>query len=465
MAGRKVNQAIGPSYQLTDRRAGVQRSVNLRLRYVEGQESNPAVLESVEGLRPFLTMPADIRASYASDTGRWFVVAGNKLYEVTAAATMTERGTLTSSTGFVSMKNGLYQLLIADGTNGYVFTFATNTLTQITDPDWRGSRWVDEINGQFIFVPADQPDQFYLSAIDDGSQFDALDFSSSDAQPDDIVTHRVLKQEVFFFNARSTEVWVYTGDTDFPLSRYNSTPIDIGCVGLRAAVVTSDSMFWVGATGVGSGLVYEMSGHQPVRISQDAVEQAIAASTDIASARMWCYQIEGAEFIGLDAPGLATTWVYNLATKQWHEQARLVAGEWLQWPVDQTTYFGGVHYATAGSQIYVIDYTIDTIGSEPMGFERTWPHFVAGNLEPVSYRSLQTSLTTGGTGNGSATLELSNDGGSVWGAPLRRTLGAIGRRMELVRWMGLGSAIDRVFRLRWSSAGPVTLYSATVDAG
>ena len=52
----------------------------------------------------------------------------------------------------------------------------------------------------------------------------------------------------------------------------------------------------------------------------------------------------------------------------------------------------------------------------------------------------------------------------MWGSPLRKSLGAIGRRMERIRWLGLGSAMDRVFRLRARGAGPVTLRSAVVDA-
>ena len=244
--------------------------------------------------------------------------------------------------------------------------------------------------------------------------------------------------------------------------RYNSTPIDIGCVGLRAAVVTSDSMFWVGGTGVGSGVLYEMRGHSPARVSTDAVEQALAASTDISQARIWCYQIEGAEFIGLDAPGFKTTWVYNLATQKWHEQARLVDGDWQQWPAELISYFSGKHYAAAGDKLYVIDNTLTTIGAEQMSFERTWPHLVLPSLEPVNYRGLEVSMTTGN--GGAVTLEISNDGGAGWGSPLRRSLGAIGRRMERIRWLGLGSAVDRVFRLRWLGAGPTTIYSASVDA-
>ncbi len=188
-------------------------------------------------------------------------------------------------------------------------------------------------------------------------------------------------------------------------------------------------------------------------------------STDLTGVVIWCYQVEGAEFIGLNAPGLSTTWVYNLATQKWLEQAMLVDGEWAHWPADQITFFADQHFVASGAQFYVLDSTLDTIGSESIVYERTWPHLLTGSMEPVSYLGLEVSMTTGGKdGNGAITLELSKDGGSVWLPPLRRSLGAIGSRMEVVRWLGLGSAKNMCFRLRWSDAGPSTVYSAAVDA-
>lgn len=465
MAGQKYQGAIGASSQLRDKKSAVGRAINWRLRVVDDDaEPNRVVLEPVEGLRTFVTFPADVRGTFETDetSSRAFVVAGAKLYELDVNGSYAERGTLATATGFVKMENGLYQLVIVDGPNGYLFTFATDAFTQITDPDWRGSKWVAELNGLFIFVPDDQPDQFYISAIDDGGTFDALDFSSSDAQPDPIVTHRVMKQELYLFNRRSTEVWIFDGTAEFPLVRYNSTPIDVGCAGLRAACTTSDSLFYLGRSKNGQGLLYEMRGHQPVRISTDAVEQTIQDSADPAGAVMWSYQIAGAEFLGLNMPGTSTTWVYNLATEKWHEQAQLVDGEWQQWPADQIVFAHGVHYASAGAELYVVDETLDAIGSDLMSYERTWPHIQNASMEPISFRCVEVSCTTGNGGD--MTLELSNDGGYVWGSPLLRTLGAIGRRMERIRWQGLGSAITRTFRLRCRGAGPTTIYCAPVDA-
>ena len=461
MAGQKDIRCVGPSYMLADRKSAVQRSINLRLREVEGLgEDSQVVLDSVDGLVQYLDLGADCRGNYATDT-RWFVVAGQTLYELTSGSAVS-RGTLATSSGHVSMKHGRDQLVIVDGANGYVLTLATNLFAQITDVDFRGSNWVEELDGYFIFVDP-YTDQFYLTSIDDASTLDALDFSSADTQPDDIVTHRVLKRELLLLGTRSIEVWIDSGDSDFPFVRYNSTPIDVGIVGGRAAVNAGDTLFFVGQTRTGNGTVYVMQGHQPVRVSTKAVEEALQTSTDLSHCSMWTYQRDSAEYVGINAPGMSTTWVFDVATKQWHERAELLNGQWEPRRDDEIVLFDGEHYAIAGQKVYRLDPDVYTIGSDALVRERTWPHLLSPSSEPINYRSLEIACTTGSSTAGNITLEVSNNGGYTFGPPLSRSLGALGDWMRRVRWHFLGSARDRVFRLRCSDAVPLTIHAAYLD--
>jgi hypothetical protein len=314
----------------------------------------------------------------------------------------------------------------------------------------------------FIFIALDQPDQFYISAIDDGLTLDALDFSSADAQPDDIVTVRVLKQEAYFFGELSTEVWTFVGDSDFPLVRYNSTPIDIGIVGRRAAIKAADTLIFVGKTERGTGIVYMINGHQPQRISNEAVEAALQADgVDLSECSMWARQGVGYEHVGIKAPGMTTTWVFDAATREWHEQAELVDGEYTALRIEQVSQLGTEQHAIAGEKQYTVDASTYTLGGDVLVRERTWPHLISPSMEPVVYTGLELACTTGHGGN--VTLEISNDGGFNFGPPLLRSLGAIGRWMQRVRWFPLGSARDRVFRLRCTDAVPFNIHGATVE--
>jgi len=463
MAGQATIACIGPSYTLSDKKAAIQRAVNLYMLNIEGLgEAKRVVLASAPGLELLVNVGTEFRGSYNTDS-RWFVVFGTKLLEMAEDGTYTERGTLATNSGFVSMKSGRDQLVLVDGTNGYVFNLNTNVFGQITDTNWRGSNWVDELDGYFIFVAPDS-DQFYLSAIDNGSQLDALDFSSADSSPDNIITHRVRRRELHLFGTRSTEIWINSGDPDFPFVRYNSTPIDVGVVGKRAVCIAADSLVFVGQTDRGRGYVYLMTGHQPERISTQAVEEALAGSTDLSSCVLWSYHTTGNEFVGINAPGLSTTWVYDFSSQQWHERAEWVNGAWEQLRVDSVTFVNGKHYALAGTKVYRMGLDVYTLDGDILMRERTWPHLVSQSFEPITYRSLELACTTGGPTAGNITLEISNNGGYRFESPLQRSLGAIGQWMHRVRWMFLGAARDRVFRLRCSDAVGLTIHEGVVDA-
>lgn len=196
-------------------------------------------------------------------------------------------------------------------------------------------------------------------------------------------------------------------------------------------------------------------------MSTSAVEEALRGSTDISAAVMWSYQVEGAEFVGITAPGVETTWVYDAACQQWHERGEWEAG-WQPLRSGLITAYAGQHFAgDSTGKLVRLDIDANTLNGRPLVRERTWPHMIQPSAEPVTYVCLEMQMKTGSGGN--VTLEISNDGGFTFGPPLVRSLGAIGRWMQRVRWLGLGSAINRVFRIRCSDDVPFAIHSATVD--
>ncbi len=457
MGKRAAFQCIGPSYHLADRKAAVQSAVNC---FVQKLEGDSLMLASAPGRVQIADLGADVRGSHSVE-GRWFVVAGSVLYEVSADGAATARGAIAGS-GFVGMAHNGTQLAIVTGNDLYVLALSTNALTQITVEGWLGSDDVHELDGYFIFVDPGT-EQFYLSAIDDGTSLNALDFSSADSAPDSVVTHRVLHRQLWLLGERTSEIWIDSGDEAFPFVRYNSYTVEVGIVGKRAAINAADTLFFIGQTSRGTGLVYMIVGNQPQRVSTLAVEEALAGSTDLSAATMWAYQVQGHEFIGINAPGLASTWVYDAATQTWHERAEWDA-DWQQDRAKLHTFVHGAQYcADAFGKLYRLDDTVNTLAGLPLVRERTWPHLIAQSLEPTTYRCLELACTTGH--GGSMTLEVSNDGGSVWGAPLLRSLGEVGQRMKRVSWYRLGTAVNRVFRLRCSDAVPFAIHLAALDLG
>lgn len=459
MAGKNVVQCVGPSYHLDDAKAAIQASINC---YSQKLDGGATMMQSIPGEVDIDSLGFSIRASrYIAH--RWLVVADHTLYEVSPADyTVAVRGQLLTTSGYVGMAFNKTQVAIVDGPQLYIFTLATSVLQQIVSAGWRGSDDVQEKDGYFIFVDPNT-DQFYLSKIDDGTSLDALDFSSADSSPDDIVTHKIVGNYVWFFGELSGEPWVNSGQLSFPFTRYNSYTSNVGCVGKLAAINAADTLFWIGKTNRGTGIVYMLEGNQPRRVSTMAVEKKLRESTDISKASMWTYQIEGHEFIGINAPGMDTTWVYDAALKEWHERAEWDEG-WLPLRSRMVTSIGSNQYAaTDDGKLVYLDETLNTLSGRPLVRERTWPHMKQPSMEPICFYGLELSCKTGNNG-GNITLELSNDGGATFGPKLLRGLGAIGRRMQRIRWLGLGCAFNRVFRIRQSDDIPFAIYSAAVDA-
>ena len=68
-----------------------------------------------------------------------FVVHRGILWEVNNAGVATNRGTLLTTTGRVSMSDNGVQVMIVDGTYGYIYNTSTNVFAQVTDADFPAS--------------------------------------------------------------------------------------------------------------------------------------------------------------------------------------------------------------------------------------------------------------------------------------------------------------------------------------
>jgi hypothetical protein len=58
---------------------------------------------------------------------------------------------------------------------------------------------------------------------------------------------------------------------------------------------------------------------------------------------------------------------------------------------------------------------------------------------------------------------MSNDGGLTWHTLPTRSLGAIGRYRERVKWDALGASRHRVYRVSWSDPAPFTVWGANLE--
>lgn len=464
---------IGPSYQSRSIPVSCQRSINLYPEKVESADARAQwILVGVPGKQTFATLPnGPVRGIWKATGGRVFAVGGGKFYEVGSTGTVTERGVLLTSSGFVSISDNGSQVCLVDGDYGYIFTLGTNAFAQITDPDFAGADTVDFIDGYFLFnTPNTQ--QFQITALYDGSNLDALDFASSEALPDNLVGLIAAHREAWMFNTNSTEVYYNSGNADFPFERVQGATIEIGCLSASSIQKAGNAVFWLGSE-KGTAMVFSGMGYTPNRISTNAVELSLQSVSDLSSATSWVYQSGGHSFYCLNiVPG--TTWVYDLNTQQWHERQwrNPSTGEMSRDRVSCAVHAFGKQLAGdyETGVIYELSDSIYSDNGDPLIAERVSPHG-SDSVDFMSFGTFQLDCEVGvglDSGQGSdpqVMLSWSNDGGHSWRGEQWAPMGKVGEYRKRAVWRRLGrsKACNRVWKVRISDPVKRILIAAHGD--
>lgn len=351
-----------------------------------------------------------------------------------------------------------------------VTPIAGSTFFQITDPNFLGANQVTFMDGYFIFNKPGS-EQFYLSPLNSLLPFNALDIGSAEANPDNIVGLIAVQESLYLFGTETVEVFYDSGDATFPFDRIQGAVMEIGCAAAFSVVKIQNSVVWLGQDQNGRGIVYQASGFQPERISTFAIENEIAQLGDVSSARAWTYQQAGHSFYCLNLPGAMTTWVFDISNGLWHERASLAAGLYQRHLADCHAFAYDIHVVGdySNGNIYALDQTVFTDNENPIVRERAAPH-ISKDLNLIFHRSFQLDMEMGlglsGTQQGTnpqAILQWSNDYGNTWSNEHWAGVGLIGSRKNRTIWRRLGSARDRVYRVRIADPIKVTMLGAEID--
>lgn len=330
---------VGATHTLWSVNADAERTINLYAELLQApgaQGKSRMALYGTPGIRPFLQVGGGpIRALFWQDNTGGFLIAGPRLYEFYRNGTVTYRGLVRDDGRPASLSaNGIGgQLFIVSGGYGYIFNYQTNILTTLTGtvvgfpvPDYstpytpRGVLMGAYCDGYFLAL-VDQSNQFQISGLMDGLTWDALDFAAVSTASDELRALAVDHREVWLFGSKVTTVWYDSGNAGFPFQPISGTHIEHGIIAPWSVQRLDNTLFWLGGDERGSGIVWRAQGYTPMRISTHAVEQALATADRIDNSMAWAYQDRGHSFYVLYVPTLDTTWVYDVATQQWHERA------------------------------------------------------------------------------------------------------------------------------------------------
>ncbi len=445
---------VGGAYQQRSLPFDAQRSINLYPVFDE-QGKEIASMYGTPGLNQFVnTGSGATRACFASNNGRAFSLSGTELYEVFSTGTSILRGTLDTFSSNVTIDENLTQMAICDGSNLYIFTYATNNFTKITDPDLPASvGTVTYANGYFV-VNQNDTGRFYISSLHDGTAWAALDFATAETAPDRLL--RVIRSsgQLWLLGERSTEIWTNTGDSEFPFQRISGAEMPFGATAPYSAMEIGNSIYWLGGGVQGEGIVYRANGFTPERISTEPIEIFISRATNKQNIKAMTYQKDGHVFYILTGGGLETTLVYDVTTNVWHERSFNNNG------VHEQHLMGGLMFAFGkhlvgdriGGTIYEMDDRFYSDNGNEIKRERIFTHLSDEN-KPNRYNSLElgfesgVGLQSGQGSNPQVLLLLSKDGARTWSGNYYASLGRVGKYQTRVVFRRLGIANQMTFRI------------------
>ncbi|NDD52671.1 hypothetical protein EBZ39_02120 [bacterium] len=411
-------------------------------------------------------------------------VSYNKVYKIDSSFTATQIGTLTTTTGYVSISDNMTTqgmvAYIVDGVNRYTWVQSTNSFATLPSSDgpWQGATVVDSVDGYNIY---NEPGTFNWACTDLDSRLStqAL-YGSANGFPDPIISMIVDRRQVYLLKDVTTEVWtdvgnVIAGITSFPFQRVPGTTAQAGCGAAFSVARFGTSFVMVCKDTRGNSTIEMMSGYEYQKISTHAVEQSLLNQV-VSDAVAFTYQIEGHEMYVVTFPSVGEyglTWVYDLSTKSWHK--------WLAWDSDLAVYKR--HRANCGcffanrylvgdyenGKIYSVENEVYTEDGARIRRLRRAPHLTT-DLQRQYFDSFQiqfqpgVGLNTGQGQNPQAMLRWSNDGGSTWSNEHWVSIGMMGNYVNRALWRRLGWSRDRIFEVAISDPIKAVVVSAELKA-
>ena len=465
---------IGPSYNTEAVTFDAQRSINLYPIVSEsGTSKSVAALRKTAGLRLYTTAAGGpIRGAISSTTGRAFVVSAENFAEVNGGGSTTIWGTLNTQSIRVSIAESQTEIMVVDGRDGWIFTKATNAWTQITDADFPVSSFVTYQDGYFI-CQQDGTQKFYISGLNNGLNWNALDFTTVESSPDNLVAVVSNRGNLWCFGNRSIEVYYNSGNAQFPFERINGAVIQTGCEAPYTIQKFANSLAWLGTDEQGQGVVWLANGYENQRISTAAIERRIAQITNFSTAWAFVYHEQGHLFYCLQIPGLDTTLCFDAQTQLWHERSyknsetnsRELHRASCSFFYNRSIFVGD----RVNGNVYELSLDFFDDAGDEIVWERVSPH-LADEKKLLSFGSFELDMETGRgleTGQGQnpqVFLQYSDDGGRTWSSELWRSAGKIGEYNQRVIWRQLGVARDRVWKVGGSDPVFTQLNDAFVNA-
>lgn len=402
-----------------------------------------------------------------------YVVTNTTLYRVNEDTTTDSLGTIVGSNKLSIADNGVQMCIVVPGSTAYIFTEAGG-LSTITDTDFTTtlgpSQQVVFVDGYFVHFnnnsAASTSPIFFNSDLKDGTSYDALNFGTAEADPDDITGIHASRSQLYVGGGQTIEPFANIGGTGFPFQRISGGVVPKGVKAKFSMIDYDDSYVFVGGGVNEQPSVWRFTGSSGQKISTAAIDNIIQGLTDAEQQDIFCtvYGEYGGFFLNVHIKDRVLTFDSAASelsgSPKWHERkSKDRFGRATAWRVNGIMKAYGKTLVTDNQdgRIGEMDRDIFTEYGESINrIFSTVPFQAEGEDVTVSEMEL---TCESGVGNSASTdpqitRSYSDDGGSVFGNETSRALGKIGERNKRQIWRREGQ-FSRFRVFRFSMSDPV----------
>ena len=413
----------------------------------------PVPLYRVPGMVSSVTLGTGVcRSNGALFNGKLFFVSGSKLYSIDVSNATTEIGTLNTTSGRVSIIEGHTYLMLVDGADGY--TYDGTTFAAISDVHFPTQQTpaltVDHVTYKdgFFCVVEKNSGNMYISALEDPTSWEALDFENAEGRPDNLITVHASDDFLYLSGEYSTEAWYNNSNPVLPFARAQGGVSSRGIHAEWSQAEGDNAIFYLGQIREGGIAVVKTIGARVEVISTPEIADEIGDLSETTDAFGFCYMQNSHHFYILTFPAAKKTFVFDITTGLWQTRSSKTIGRWRP---NGHGFFNKKHYVGShvDGQFYTLDLDTYTDGGDYIACKRiTAP--IHKNYHSLTYHELVLDLEggVGDTTDPSIMMRYSDDGGKTWSDELTAQIGKVGQYKYKAYWDQLGDSYERIFEFR-----------------
>ncbi len=458
-----TNQAVSQSLPVQS-----QRMENCFSEKEPQDAKTPIAVFQSPGITSFASLGNGPIRALNTMNGVLYALSGGTFYSVDKNGVGTALGGQVSGTGYVPTSNNGTQVMLVNGTNGYVWAQSTG-FQVVTDANFHAASAITFFDNVFVLNNISN-NQWFISNSLDGTTYDGLAFASAEVSPGFVLGIVNQQENLLLFCTNHTETWYDAGTPIFPFQRIDGATVERGCAAGQTAVKEDNSVFFLGD----DLIFYRLDNFIPKRVSTHAEEDTWRSYTVVSDAYSFSFTYEGHKFIVLTFPSANATWIFDIATSMWHirnsrDQFGNSYGRWRATCVANCynkilvgdAYSGQIGFLdkTVFTEYGVLNSMISSMVSPSINEDRK--RIYHSNFE----LDMETGVGNDLKPNPQVMLDWSDDGGRTFTIPQTwRALGKVGTYKTRVRWPGvLGQSRDRRYRVSISDPVPRVVIAARAD--